>query len=61
LIIPPILFIVVVLMYSFPARLLAKYESPERYHLATTFRYMILLLLWPIGIWLIQPRINKIQ
>ena len=47
-------------LYSFPAKILKSIETKGEVGINDYFGYMLLLIFWPIGIWFIQPRLNKI-
>ena len=45
----------------YPAKLIKSIELEKEAHLGQYFIYFLQLIFWPIGIWWIQPRINKIE
>jgi hypothetical protein len=48
------------ILYSYPARTLKSLETKKEIDINDYFGDIFRLLFWPIGIWTIQPRINKI-
>ncbi|HMG93187.1 MAG TPA: hypothetical protein VK589_24190 [Chryseolinea sp.] len=48
------------IIFSYPAKTLKLLETKEDIDINDYFGDIIRLLFWPIGIWTIQPRINKI-
>ena len=45
---------------GFVARALRSAETGEAVEINDYFKDFLLILFWPIGIWLVQPRINKL-
>ena len=58
---------VIYLMYAivqfifFPARALKSVEQQAEVGFDQYFGYFLLMLFWPIGIWWIQSKLNKIE
>lgn len=48
------------IIFSFPARILKSIEINDRVNINDYFGDTFLFMFWPIGIWFIQPRLNKI-
>jgi hypothetical protein len=46
---------------SFPVRLLKIIETDDSTDINDYFADIFLLIFWPIGIWFIQPRLNKLD
>jgi hypothetical protein len=44
---------------TFPARVLKSIKTGKRASFADYIGYVALIIFWPIGIWLLQPRINR--
>jgi hypothetical protein len=44
----------------FPARILRSLESKEKADNEDGFWYFLLFLFLPVGIWILQPKINKL-
>ena len=58
----PMLYIVVayVQIHWFPASAIVVKELSQKPEFSQVLGTVILLFLWPVGIWLIQPRLNLI-
>jgi len=48
------------IIFSYPAKTLKQLETNEEIDINDYFGDIFRLLFWPIGIWTIQPRINKL-
>lgn len=48
-------------MHWFPASLLYTTEHGQRPDFSQTVKWFLLYFFWPIGVWFIQPRLNKLQ
>ncbi|AHM59328.1 hypothetical protein D770_05305 [Flammeovirgaceae bacterium 311] len=46
-------------LLAFPAKVLKSIEHGKKASFPDYLGYFIMILFWPIGIWFIQPRINK--
>lgn len=47
-------------LLAFPAKVLKSIEQGKLASFADYVGYFVLILFWPIGIWFIQPRINRV-
>jgi hypothetical protein len=58
----PMIYLIYALLHisTFPIRLLKSIELGEKARLGEYIGTFFLLVFWPIGIWFLQPRINKI-
>jgi peptidoglycan/LPS O-acetylase OafA/YrhL len=47
-------------MLIFPAKLLTSVEMRKEAHFGDYFVTFLLMILWPVGVWFIQPRLNEV-
>lgn len=52
--------VAVSIVFSYPARLLVSFESKEEIDINDYFGDIFRFIFWPIGIWNIQPRLNRL-
>jgi hypothetical protein len=45
----------------FPGKALKSIELGTKARIGEYFGYFLLTIFWPIGIWIIQPKLNKIK
>lgn len=45
---------------SYPAKILKSIEIGEEARFSNYFGYFLMFIFWPFGIWLIQPKLNKL-
>ncbi len=45
----------------YPSKALLTVEQGTKATFRQYFKYVILMIFWPIGIWWIQPKLNKIE
>lgn len=50
----------VIYVFLFPARVLKSVEIRNKASFSEYIGYVLMMVFWPIGIWFLQPRINKI-
>ena len=46
--------------FSFPAKSLRSIEMGANARIGDYFGYFLLMIFWPIGIWFIQPKLNRV-
>jgi len=63
-VITPLLFVFIISIiycYYFVARSIKEYETRQNMKFEDFFKEFMLILFFPVGIWFLQPRINKMQ
>lgn len=50
----------VIYVFLFPARVLKSVEIRNKASFSEYIGYVLMMIFWPIGVWILQPQINKI-